>query len=216
VERYIERESPQFWSGMHLRAPMASACIVRAEATTHLDLPQEDSVELAGELTLLGAKPVGWTALLLPQDSPLGSWNDAQAQDLYFEERLELRLARPGTYRLELRSASLLVFETLQLDEGRTEWHRRWDAGRLRVAIRAAAKSAGYAHSLLRYVAEDAGSTHCVSTYVDSFWSEDFVLDVPAGNGRLETLTDGAPESDWRLVRELSVPAGREVAVDYP
>jgi len=197
---------------------LAWDCTVRAGEATRfdLDLGGEGSVVLAGRLELVGARPVDWRASLVPESHPEHMVVRPRASAvLAGDGSFELTLTDPGRYRLEVRAGSLVLREVVALPPGRTEWHRRFEAGRLRLRV-PAAEHLQAAHEDLRYVAADTGDVHCASIVFDAYWTVDASLVVPAGRGRIERKPDEAPEDAWTTWREVTIAPGQELVLEYP
>ncbi len=196
-------------------------CRVSAGATTRfdLDLSQEGSVVLAGQLTLVGAPAQEWEAELLsiPADPTLTGSSRASAV-LDSAGRFELVLSRAGTYRLRLAGGSPAFEQTLELANGRNEWSYRSATGRVLVRV---SESQGKGLAVrLRYRAQAEGGVRFTAqrhVYLRAGAGFDWKIAAPPGRGRLETTTDlGARDAHWTLVRELVIASGEELVVAYP
>lgn len=208
----------QLVPGEETREPVTWDCQVAAGATTRfdLDLSQEGSVVLAGQLTLVGVEPRDWEAALLsvPAD-PTIAGSPRATTTLDAQGRFELVLSRPGTYGLWLACGFLVLEQNVALVAGRNEWSYRGETGRLRVRL------SGWkgAPARLRYCAVAEGGVRVSAQRFlfsrDSL--DDWVISVLAGDGRLESTSDWTNRSaTWTLVRELTLTSGAELVVPYP
>jgi hypothetical protein len=211
----------QLFGREETREPVSWDCRVTAGATTRfdLDLSQEGSVVLAGQLALVGSGHTEWEAelLALPSDPTLsGSLRASTSLDS--AGRFELRLSRAGSYRLRLGNGQAIIEQTVALVAGRNEWTCRRETGRARVQVSGAREQGRPVQ--LRYRVEGEDGLVFTAQYF-AFWREkdsnEWVIDAPSGRGRLEFTTEPwARDARWTLVRELRIGSGEELVVSYP
>ena len=197
--------------------PLVWDCVVRAGETTRfdLDVTDENSVVLAGELDLPGAESGNREAVLLPAGAPPRSRSVRAHATLDADGCFELGLARPGEYVLEIRTGWLVLSEPLNLPTGRTEWRRSFLTGTLHVRVPAAAELKA-PRATLRY--SNASGRTRFTAELDTYWSADVSFVVPTGKARLELFPEKAAENAWPNLREIEIELepGEEVLVTYP
>jgi hypothetical protein len=191
-------------------------CVVVEGETTVIDVSDvaAEGFAFEGRLLVDERGAIGWTAKLGPHGSLELDGDGWQALDS--DGRFQLAVPAPGEYRLSLRlrgaaSQELLLYEDLELEGGEAPWDRALHTGTLRLSGLEGWNGEGPPPAV--YFWRGSGQLFGLAA---GLADGAHTLLVPAGTGELRAPGNSMDPDTWKVLREVTVPRGGELAVELP